>query len=86
MIRSFGQPPPRGPFRSSSETRGEVVEGPPGSLEQRDLALAFGVGHQIVLRFGRPTRDAVIVGHPDRLEFLDHLGLGGTAELGTEPG
>src|SRR3954453_1022051 len=44
------------------DARRDLVEGAPARPKQRDLPLALGVGHRLVLRTGCPARDPVEVG------------------------
>jgi len=84
MIRSFPAAAARALAEPGRDARGDVVEGAPGGSEQRDLPLALGLGHRVLLRSGGPAREAVVVGHPDPLEPLDHLKLARGPELGAE--
>src|SRR3954471_21688841 len=63
------------------DARRDLVERAPARPKQRDLPLALGVGHRLVLRTAPPPRDPVEVGHPGPGELLHHVELAGGPEL-----
>src|SRR5206468_9967034 len=68
------------------DTRSDVIEVRPRGPEQRDLAFALRLGHQILLWPGRPAREAVVIRHADAFDALDDAQLARRAELLGESG
>src|SRR5215472_4044144 len=63
------------------DPRGDVVEVGPASPEQRDLPLALGLAHRLLLRPRRPGRETVEVRHARAFDAFDDLHLPGRNEL-----